>query len=571
MSDINEQNDNNGKSDNMKSIIKKQNELLTKEREYLKMIENLQVKIKNLEKSNKSEIDKLTTENNEKDNRINILQATNGKMKQSYELLTQRIEKLQKDMESKNTKNKKEGGKKDDTNKKGENAEMEQKLADIDKEIKQKQNLINILSKKNQDIKKSLDSYYQLTVNKNILNELKEKEFQKKKLEEEVKEYEKIVIKHNSQCVTTIENLKKELEKIKSQLNVEKTEFHNKNQDYIMLQCKFSLSNKDKEEEYLKLKNKKNFLDMNKHKDLMGSYNLQRLENIKMYNKRKEFGQNIEKGNIQKYERSPSLPKIDNNNEKKVISSLFTNDELILLKNIFLDDYQDESLCGEFMNKIKELEKGKSTDEEVYENLKKENAELEKQSRENFELIKMENIRLKEKKKEIANLNKDYKTQLRKNIQLKKEENKLKNDLKVKVREKKVNVERNERIKQITDMLNEIKSIKYEDDNSTNIPMRKIIEEKKNEKKEEKKVAKKDEPKNVKINNKEIQNDNNEDEEQNLNNEGDEGEGEGKGKGEGEEGGEEEQNYNEDNNYENNEEGENEGDNDEGEGMGEEA
>ena len=565
MSDNNEQNDVNGKSDNMKSIIKKQNELLTKEREYLKMIENLQVKIKNLEKSNKSEIDKLTTENNEKENRINILQATNGKMKQSYELLTKRIEKLQKDMESKSTKNKTEGTKKDDTNKKGENPEMEQKLADIDKEIKQKQNLINILSKKNQDIKKSIDSFYQITANKNILNELKEKEFQKKKLEEEVKEYEKIVNIHNSQCVSTIENLKKELEKIKSQLNEEKNEFHNKNQDYIMLQCKFSLSNKDKEEEYLKLKNKKNFLDMNKHKDLMGSYNLQRLENIKMYNKRKEFGQNIEKGNIQKYERSPSLPKIDNNNEKKVISSLFTDEELILLKNIFLDDYQDENLCGEFMNKIKELEKGKSTDEEVYENLKRENAELEKQSRENVELIKMENIRLKEKKKEIANLNKDYKTQLRKNIQLKKEENKLKNDLKVKVREKKVNVERNERIKQITDMLNEIKSIKYEDDNSTNIPMRKIIEEKKNEKKEEKKVAKKDEPKNVNINDKEVQNDNNEDEEQNLNNEGEEGEGEEGG----EEGGEEQQNY--DDNYENNEEGENEGDNDEGEGMGEEA
>lgn len=563
MSDINEQNDVNGKSDNMKSIIKKQNELLTKEREYLKMIENLQVKIKNLEKSNKSEIDKLTTENNEKENRINILQATNGKMKQSYELLTKRIEKLQKDMESKSAKNKNEGAKKDDTNKKGENPEMEQKLADIDKEIKQKQNLINILSKKNQDIKKSIDSFYQLTANKNILNELKEKEFQKKKLEEEVKEYEKIVNKHNSQCVTTIENLKKELEKIKSQLNIEKNEFHNKNQDYIMLQCKFSLSNKEKEEEYLKLKNKKNFLDMNKHKDLMGSYNLQRLENIKMYNKRKEFGQNIEKGNIQKYERSPSLPKIDNNNEKKVISSLFTNDELILLKNIFLDDYQDENLCGEFMNKIKELEKGKSTDEETYENLKKENAELEKQSRENVELIKMEHIRLKEKKKEIANLNKDYKIQLRKNIQLKKEENKLKNDLKLKTKEKKINVERNERIKAITDMINEIKNIKYEDDNLTNIPIRKIIEEKKNEKKEDKKVAKKDEPKNANINNKEIQNDNNEDEEQNLNNEGEEAEGE--------EGGEEEQNYNDDENYENNEEGENEEEYDEGEGNGEEA
>ena len=45
---------------------------------------------------------------------------------------------------------------------------MEQILADKEKEIKKKQNLINILSREYQNIKKTLDIYYELDVNKNV-------------------------------------------------------------------------------------------------------------------------------------------------------------------------------------------------------------------------------------------------------------------------------------------------------------------------------------------------------------------------------------------------------------------
>ena len=61
---------------------------------------------------------------------------------------------------------------------------MELILEEKEEEIKKKQNLINILSKENQNIKKSLDIYYELDVNKNISNELKEKGEKKKNIDQ---------------------------------------------------------------------------------------------------------------------------------------------------------------------------------------------------------------------------------------------------------------------------------------------------------------------------------------------------------------------------------------------------
>ena len=80
---------------NIKLIIKEQNELLTKEREYLQIIENLKLKIKNIEESNKDEIEKITSENNERENRIKILTSTNEKMRESYDALFQRMNQLE--------------------------------------------------------------------------------------------------------------------------------------------------------------------------------------------------------------------------------------------------------------------------------------------------------------------------------------------------------------------------------------------------------------------------------------------------------------------------------------------
>ena len=151
---------------NIKLIIKEQNELLTKEREYLQIIENLKLKIKNIEESNKDEIEKITSENNERENRIKILTSTNEKMRESYDALFQRMNQLESNITKKAEAPK-------DTNS-GEKPPQE--ISDKDKEIKVKQKYINLLSKKNQDMKKSIERFYELDINKNIEKELKEKE-----------------------------------------------------------------------------------------------------------------------------------------------------------------------------------------------------------------------------------------------------------------------------------------------------------------------------------------------------------------------------------------------------------
>ena len=183
-------------------------------------------------------------------------------MKETYNLLTQRMEQL-----SKNINKKVEPSAQLKNQKSTQKSEKEQKLYDKAQEIKEKQKKINILSKENQNIKKSIDRFYELDANKNIVNELKDKEQLQIQLQNEIDKYEDMVKKNNTQCISKINKLKDQLNNIENKLQIQNTEFHDKNKDYIYLNCKFSLHNKQSEEEYNKLKNKKNYLDMNKHND----------------------------------------------------------------------------------------------------------------------------------------------------------------------------------------------------------------------------------------------------------------------------------------------------------------
>ena len=444
---------------NIKLIIKEQNELLTKEREYLQIIENLKLKIKNIEESNKDELEKIISENNEKENRIKILASTNEKMKQSYDALLQRMKQLE------NNITKKAEAPKDANS--GEKPPQE--ISDKDKEIKIKQKYINLLSKKNQDMKKSIDRFYELDINKNIEKELKEKEQLKIKLENEIKKHEEIVDQHNKKCSVTIKKLKEELNDIEKKLSLENSQFHDKNKDYILMQCKLSLFNKEKEEEYKKLQNKKKFLDMEKHNDFL-SYNPYYNKNsfsIQMYNKKKEFSRDLEKGIKSNYERSVSLPKINTNNEKKVISELFTEKEMANLKKLFMDELNDEKKYENFLKKINDLEKGNFIDETSFDDLNEECSQLEKEIIEIKEILSMEDFKKKRQENENSELNYKYKNLYRKNIILKREEKKLKNDLEEKNKKDLIKNKQEKHRQEIDKMLNDVNKIYLtEQDNS---------------------------------------------------------------------------------------------------------
>ena len=91
--------------------------------------------------------------------------------------------------------------------------------------------------------------------------------------------------------VIEYDTLKKDLKDIESKLKPINNKYHDKNKDCFYMKSKLSLSNKEKEEEYKKLKNKKNFLNMEKHNYLLNlnEINNKKSFNLQMYNKKKRI------------------------------------------------------------------------------------------------------------------------------------------------------------------------------------------------------------------------------------------------------------------------------------------
>ena len=417
-------------------VIKEDIEISSKEKAYLDILENFKLKIKNMEQSTENEENKLISKNTEKEKRLELLTNSNHKIKQTLDILKEKMEHIKLNMDKNKNDNSQVQNKNINTNTNNNDSKKndattnekltEKEFSQQDQDIKSKQKLINILSNENRKLKKSIDHYYELNSTNKLYVELRQKEKNKKNLEKQIKKYEEIMNKHNSECVNKINKLEEELNEVKNKLNTQNKEYHNKNKDYIYLQSKFTLQKKEDEKYYNELKNKQNFLDMNKHPYLM-NFDSERIENIKInLNKRKELSNKIENGNITKYELTTSLPKIDTNIEGKIISSIFSEEEIEKIKNLYEND---EEKFQNFLDKVTELEKG-VMDMEA-EELKGECSELEKEIKENEENTFLEKHKLKNKDLEINKFNQDYRNKLKQNFLLKKEEKNLKDKLEI--------------------------------------------------------------------------------------------------------------------------------------------
>ena len=467
------------KEKEINSLLKEKNEMSSKDREYLGILENLTLKVKIMEQNTKNEENKLLSTNTEKENRLQMLTSSNQKIKQTLNILTEKIEQIKTNME----KNKKENSQnKNDNDNKNETKSENNKDNDLskqDQDIKSKQKLINILSNENRTLKKTIDYYYELNTKNKLYGEIKQKDYTKRKMEKEIKNYEEIMNKHYSECTNKIKKLEKEYDSIKKKLDQQNVEYHSKNKDYIYLQSKFSLQKKEDEIFYNELKDKQNFLDMNKHPYLMNLEN-KKTENIKInLTKKKEFSRDIENGLINKYE-IISLPKIDINHEGKIISSIFTEEEMEQIKQ----QYNDEEKFETFKEKIIELERGGIVDmsnEELIEECSK----LQKEIQDKEENVFVEKHRLKNMDLEINKNKNDYRNVLRKNIKLKKEEKNLKERLEMMkykygmlLRKQKGNNEMNN----IIDGINDIVSGRKKNKNKTKEENNELINNSNNDK-----------------------------------------------------------------------------------------
>ena len=337
---------------------------------YLDKIKELEETIKqmNLEYSNEIKKHKDEVEKKEKD--IKKLIITNNNLKNSLEILTQRLDKIlissnqQKIKLNKTINNNQEN--------------LQHQLDIKEKELKNQQQLINILTKDNKNIRNMLNNLNNLGVNESNINFTE-------KMKQQYQE---------------IQNLKKNLNEYKIKLD-QKQSSTQKN-----LTSKEINFNTDEDNSIQKKPNI--FLYKNKKAKINSISSTGSSYNIHKISKYSNKSQSVELYKINPKKKliyrgvNSSFDYNTNNN----VETIFTNEEINTIKNSFYDEQKYES----FMNKINILERASlSKEKEMKMKIKlienklkqkeKELLELKKESKEKENTIITLNVQIKELKK----------------------------------------------------------------------------------------------------------------------------------------------------------------------------
>ena len=188
--------------------------------EYKNRIYELETKLSQLNSYHMKEITKLNEEINIKNKNLKKLSNINENMKISLNNLTQKLDELlykftkdQKKLISKSINN---------TNAKEKN--FEEQLLLKEKELKNQQNMINILSKDNKKLRHSLEIQNTFELNRNLSDKLFIKEQEIINLNKIIKDYEHKYKKHN-ECQKEIDILKEKLINNQKELSEKKRKF----------------------------------------------------------------------------------------------------------------------------------------------------------------------------------------------------------------------------------------------------------------------------------------------------------------------------------------------------------
>ena len=336
-------NENENLTDRIKDNLPSWNE----KSKFLDKIKELEEKIKQINIDHSKDIQNYKDEIEKKEKDIKKLLNTNNNLKNSLETLTQRLDKILVNSNQQKIKI---------TKTMNANQEDLQHQLDIkEKELKNQQQLINILSKDNKNIRNILNNFNNFGINENNLN-LKEK------IQQQYQE---------------IQNLQKNLKEYKLKLE-QKQSSTQKNITSKNINFNTDEENSSpKKLNYFLHKTKKIKIKLN---SLTGSeYNIH-----KKYNNK---SQSVDLKDNQKkiYYRGINSSFSNNNNNSNIVETMFTIDEINAVKNSFYDEQKYEI----FMNKINILDRAsKSKEKEM--NMK----------------IKLIENKLKEKEKELLELKK---------------------------------------------------------------------------------------------------------------------------------------------------------------------
>ena len=159
---------------------------------YEKRIVDLETKLSQIDSYHMKEISKLNEEINIKDKNLKLLAKVNKNLRNSLNNLTQKLDELlykfTKDQKKLNLKG-------NNMNNKEKN--FEEQLLLKEKELKNQQNMINILTKDNEKLRHSLEVQNNFELNRNLSDKLFIKEKEIVNLNKIIKDYEHKYQKHN--------------------------------------------------------------------------------------------------------------------------------------------------------------------------------------------------------------------------------------------------------------------------------------------------------------------------------------------------------------------------------------
>ena len=414
--------------------------------DYINQISSMEGQIKELENNHKDNMALLSNEGKETDAKLKSISRQNT-------LLTKKLEKLSSELDkmilnaTSNTrkilKQKKFGEQKLSEN--DYDAQLEQK----NKEINNKQKLIDILEKDNLKLKNQME-----IINGNEMeedeNKLMDSLIKKNKeitdLEKKIREY-KIRVEEHNKCEKTIEMLNKFIENGKNELEMKSSQIIKQQRKNVELNNKLTMADKaltqlkQNQAKSKKLNSKKinhsimlpyinseantSQLTKNKSKNNNQKYlktqeNKASKKNIKNKNPKNNQKNNTAENDNNKTYNNPQKSFKDLTDEEKAnLLSIFNEEEISIIAEAINND---EKRLNEIMEKLFILKKYRSTKEKILKGNIKQNKQKLSKSIDDLEYVKKECL---EKEIKIKEINSDIKKLEESNTKLKSNINKI--------------------------------------------------------------------------------------------------------------------------------------------------
>lgn len=328
-------------------------------KEYQKVISDLESKLSQNDINYLKEISKLNEEISVKNNNLKTLSKLNENLKLSLKNLTQRLDELiykftkdQKKLIRNNRSNSLD--KSNDVEK-----DFEKQLLLKEKELKNQQNIINILSRDNKKLRHNLEIKNTFEMNRSLSDKLYLKEQEIINLNKIIKDYEHKYKKHN-ECQKEIDLLREKLINNQKELSEKKKEIFISHKNITQLQSKFIQSESAINiiNNNIKERNKKAKLKINIINSCMTP---PRNEVIDIKNKYILSPITL-KRELSDIKNNKSIDYINNFNYN-IIFNIFSKEEIDIIKKLYENN---DNKYNEFIKKVTILEKYQNSKDKAY-------------------------------------------------------------------------------------------------------------------------------------------------------------------------------------------------------------